>query len=494
MKIDLQLAYRGKYKWTFKNQLYFIGYAFDNDGKLYTDAKDFDKETEIDIFIYQLQGAFAIIQIDKSQISAYTDTIASFPLFYKIKDDTVYLSDFPNVGSSETNFHNPDFTKIYCTQSDETLLKDWKSIPAGQVLNLNLESNEVRRERYFKHYSEEKHRADKNTEERFKEIVDDWAKQIISFANGRDIWIPLSGGYDSRLILSTLYKNNAPNLHAYTYGLKKTKEVRNAHDIAKELKIDWHFIPYTKEAFQYFFTDIWDEYARYNHHFQAVPHEQDFFALLALKNQGLLQNDFVAVPGYNGDIPSGSFLKNFDVHPISYIQELYDVQAKDIVEYIAPWDAFQQWLCENRLSKFIVNSVRLFEYFGGQWMIPMWHRDFLSLFYALELKDKYDQHFYTETIFKQYFRPLNIDFLKHNLDTAHAHMTFRELLKRALPDSLVKNIQKQTARSNVADPCNLTTLYELLYAHMIKHAISVPEKDYNFNRLHAIYMLEKMKE
>ncbi|MCO5249207.1 MAG: asparagine synthase-related protein [Chitinophagales bacterium] len=493
MKIELQLAYRGKFKWTFKHRIYFIGYAFDHEGKLYRSAEDFSSETEIDIFIHQLKGAFAIIYADRQQVLAYTDTIASFPLFYRIKGDTIALSDTPNPEDKVIDFQNSDYTKIFCTQSDETLLKDWKSILAGQVLIVNHDTDEVRIERYFKHYSEEKHPSDKNTEDVFVQIVDNWARQMIQFADGRAIWIPLSGGYDSRLLLSTLVKNEAPNLHAYTYGLKKSKEVVNAYDVVKELKVDWHFIPYTKEAFQYFFTDIWTEYARYNHHYQSVPHEQDFFALLALKNQGLLKEEFVVVPGFSGDVPTGSYFKNFDMHPHTYIPEEYGVEAKGLVDYIAPWDAFQQWICENRLSKFIVNCVRLFEYFGAYWMLPMWHRDFLSLFYELELKDKYDQRFYIKSIFKYYFQPQNIDFLKHQLDTAHANMTFRELMKRALPDTLVKTIQKRTARSLVADPCNLTTLYDMLYRQMQEENLNLPEKDFNFNRLHAIYTLERLK-
>ncbi len=494
MKIELNLSYPGKYKWTYHEQIYFIGYAFDDEGNLYQDAKDFEQK-DIPVLIPQLEGAFSIIRVNAQQTLAYSDTIASFPLFYQENKNTVAIQNSPT--PTEENLLPSaidDFLKIYCTQSQETFFKDWKSIPAGHLLQIDIPQNSISVKRYFDHFNTEKLNSDPKTKDQLQHIIRKWAQQIIQLAAGRPIWIPLSGGYDSRLIISTLIKEEAPNLHAYTYGKSLSEEVVNAHKTAKELKIDWHFIPYNEDAFSYFFTDYWKNYALGNHHFHGLPHEQDFFALLALKNQGILGEDFIVVPGFCGDIPTGSFLKATEINPAAYIKEKHQVTAKDLISDIEPWDAYQQWLTENRLSKFIVNSVRVYEYFGGKWMLPMWHKDFLRLFYSLKSEEKWNQQFYTDVIFESYFTPLKIDFLKPSGDTVSAMPTWKDQLKKTLPSSLVKNIQKFTGKSNGADPCNLRTLYEMLYNYMQHQKIPVPEKDGNLNRLHAYYMLEIIKK
>lgn len=494
MKIDLNLSYPGKFQWSQNENLYFIGYAFDRAGKLYQSAQDFDT-IDITSFINQLNGAFSIIQITHQQLHLITDTIASFPLFYNINDDKITISCSPKIELNDALDNNAleDYKNIFCTQFQDTLLPNWKSIPAGHQLIVNLSSSEIKLERYFNHFNNKKQASDKYTKSRFLAIIQNWAKQIIQFANHRPIWIPLSGGYDSRLILSTLVKENAPNLHAYTYGKSMSAEVMDAHKVAKQLRVDWHFIPYNEQAFQYFFSDIWNQYAQANHHFQSLPHEQDFFALLALKSQGVLQEDFVVIPGFCGDIPTGSFLKNIEINTAEYIQEKYEVIPKNLIETNEPWDAFQQWLTENRLSKFIVNSVRVYEYFGGKWMLLMWHRDFLELFYALETKEKLNQKFYTTVIFDHYFEPMEIDLEKSSGDSVLAEITPKELLKKYLPKTVVKKIQNFTGKSKVADPCNLRLLHDMLYDYLKNRNFHLPKKDGDFNRLHALYMLGKIK-
>ncbi|HUH73864.1 MAG TPA: asparagine synthase-related protein [Chitinophagales bacterium] len=494
MKIDLNLSYPGKFQWSKNENLYFIGYAFDNERKLYQNAQDFDA-VDVQNIINELNGAFSIIQLSHQQLLITTDTIASFPLFYRIKRNEITISSTPHfdIHDSLNEAAVKDYEKVFCTQFQDTLLTDWKSIPAGHQLKVDIANSKIILKRYFNHYVTDKAPSDTATKSNLIEIIENWAKQIIQFADQRPIWIPLSGGYDSRLILSALVKEKAPNLHAYTYGKSLSVEVVNAHKVAKQLEVDWHFIPYNEQAFQYFFSDIWNQYALGNHHFQSLPHEQDFFALLALKSQGVLQEDFVIVPGFCGDIPTGSYLKNIEINTENYIQDQYQVHAKNLVDNIEPWDSFQQWLTENRLSKFIVNSVRVYEYFGGKWMLPMWHRDFLELFYELETQEKFNQKFYTTVIFESYFEPMEIDFVKSGGDSVHAEITPKEILKKILPQALVQTIQKYTGKSSQADPCNLNSLYELLYMKLESQKFRLPKKDRNFNRLHAIYMLELIK-
>jgi len=495
MRIELRLDYPGKYTWSENEGIHFIGYAFDDQQRLYRTAGDWSKEN-FETAIEQVKGCFAAILLKKNEIKVWTDTAASFPLFYTIKDQALQIACTPQP-AGQLSF-SPEavasLAKIYCTQGSETLLPGWKTIPAGHVLIVDIPGNNTRLQRYFDHFISEKTPRTTAFNQQFLEITHQWAEQIARFAEGRPIWIPLSGGYDSRLLLSILIQAQVPNLHAYTYGKEFSPEVHTAHKVAKQLKIDWHFIPYLDKAFQYFFTEAWEQYALHNHHYQSLPHEQDFFALFALSQKGVLSEDFVVIPGYCGDIAGGSFLKNYPIRTGDYILQKHGLTTDKFEQHIDPWDSYQQWLSENRLSKFIVNSVRLFEYFGGQWMLPMWHRDFLHLFYALPHEARWEEKTYLDLAFRHYFIPLEIDFRKDRSDAPVAGLTWKDKVKEILPASFTRRIQKINGQRAAADPCNIRTLYNMLYREMKFQRLPLPEKDYNFNRLHVCYLLEIIKK
>ncbi|MCO5231161.1 MAG: hypothetical protein M9958_08395 [Chitinophagales bacterium] len=494
MKIKFDLKYPGSFQWTQYKNLYFIGYAFDENQKIYRKAADFSELDFANNKIETFNGAFSAIYLTEENTTIWVDTAASFPIFYKKEDDKIFISVAPQSNSPLELVNTETYTQIYCTEHHTTLLKDWFSIPAGHKIIINNNLLSISEHRYFNHYVSQKVEKDDEFENNFVAIVHQWAQQIIEFADGNPIWVPLSGGYDCRLLLSALIMAEAPNLHSYTYGKELSPEILMARQVAQTLKIDWHFIPYNEQAFQYFFTDIWKSYALKNHHFHALPHEQDFFALLLLAQKGILGKDFVAITGHCGEIPAGSVLKSFPIQTKEYIFQKYGYHAQYLLEdNIDPWDSFHQWLSENRLSKFITNSLRLFEFFGGKWMLPMWHKDFMELFYSLNFEERYGEKAYIEMAFKHFFEPLNIDFYKPKGDTISASKTYKDYLKKILPQQLVERYQRYNAKNPIADPCNLQTFYEMLYEEMKENNMPLPKKDGNLNRLHALYMLEMLK-
>ena len=77
-------------------------------------------------------------------------------------------------------------------------------------------------------------------------IIDNIFENIINKANNRPIWIPLSGGLDSRLVLCKLHEKGYTNLNCFSYGLKNNSECLIAEKIAKTLNIRWKFIEIKK--------------------------------------------------------------------------------------------------------------------------------------------------------------------------------------------------------------------------------------------------------
>lgn len=493
MKVELNLNYEGTFQWTEHEGLYFIGYAFDDNDKLYQHAADFTVPAPT--LINELQGAFAIIEKTEHEVSVWVDTAASFQLFYKISDNQALIQNSPNrLDEPLSSEAKNDLLKIYCTQNSDTLLKDWKNLPAGHKLTINHKEENLMVTRWFSHFVQNKQKANSDTEKKFLNMVSRWARQVKVFANGDPVWVPLSGGYDSRLIISSLVRGNVSNLHVYTYGRQDSLEAANAKRIAETLGLDWHFINYDKNLLDLFFTEKWRIFSARNHHYMSVPQEQEFFALHALRKKNLLTGNFVVIPGYCGGTPAGNYVKENLTNTLRFIKRHYNIKAKGLLQDISSSDAFEQWIITNRMSKFLTGGVRVYEYFGGRWMLPMWHSEFLLLFYGLSFEDRFQKRFYKNVLFKYLFDPLKIGFVKQSWEERNKFAPVKKLAKKIIPSFLLKKYLLSKRSTPESDPCNFMILYQLLYDYMKKQKIELPEYDGNFNHLHAIYLLHTLEE
>lgn len=489
MKISLQLNYPWKYQWSENDGFHWIGYAF-NEEKCYQSAKDFSglSREEIEALIKILNGCFSAIYNHNNQLLVYVDTAASFPIFYEINKDKITISDCPIIESTAlSKTQLKAYTKIYCSEGNETLLENWKCIPAGKMLSLS-NNGEILIENWFEHFSINKINFNDSFSNKYVKITKQWMKQIKALqSNDTTLLIPLSGGYDSRLIVCILKAAGCENILCYTYGHPESHERKIAEQVAKTLKVEWEFIPYDEKIFQAYFSENWKDYSSKNHHFQSVPHEQDFFALSALKAKGLLEKPFIAIPGFCGDISGGSFLEKAEIDVKQQIFKKYGYTSSlDFNVMMDSNDVYQEWLVQNRLSKFIVNSVRVYEHFGGIWALPMWHKDFLELFYKLSFDDRLHEKRYIELAFQHYFEPMNVAFKKPEYDTPKSN-EFKAILKSILPQKMVRLFQKRNAISIEADPCNLHVLYEMIYQLEDEQKV---DKNYNINELNAIQTLK----
>jgi asparagine synthase (glutamine-hydrolysing) len=489
VKVDLKYHYPNGYSWTNDGSHHFIGYAFEKDGLLRNSSKAWNGKLSVQTLINS-SGCYAAVLRTDEDLTLVADTAASFPLFWKLEGEELQVSDFieKEIPRDLSPLVLDSMLKLYCTEFTETFYEGWHCLPAGHYLKIDLQTGAHQLLRWFDHFVVEKQQANFDFKHRYQATLNQIKSQIIEFSKGKQVLLPLSGGYDSRLILSLLAKEPNINLLCYTYGRRDSAEVQNALAIGKQLGLRHEFIPYGEEVFSQITSEDWKHYEHSNFLGRSLPHEQDFFALSILKSRGLLQEGFVALPGYCGDIAGGSFLKNHPIDAEQYIFQKHGYKARHIpnLDGADDWDVYQQWLSENRLSKFIVNSVRVFEHFGGKWMLPLWHPEFLKLFYALRFEDRWGQKAYIDVAFKYFFQPLGIDIRKPISDLPDAHSGWKDRVRQILPKELTKRIRKFTRKSAAADPSNLHVLYEMIYQNMKESGrYSMPEVDYNINFLRA---------
>ena len=147
----------------------------------------------------------------------------------------------------------------------------------------------------------------------------------------------------------------------------------------------------------------------------SVAHIQDWPAVWALKEQGVLPEGTLFAPGHSGDFLAGKQIRpallkekgceritiakevwarhynNTSVKvalretglgkagkPLLWERTLNNVEGWDTSTMAGANNAFDSEFWQEKLSKFLVNSMRVYEYWGYQWWLPFYDRGLVA--------------------------------------------------------------------------------------------------------------------
>ena len=134
-------------------------------------------------------------------------------------------------------------------------------------------------------------------------------ERLLKDVGDRQIVIPLSGGYDSRLIGHSLRELGARNVLCYTYGLSGNWESGISRELAQHLGFEWVMVPYSNPQWRTVAEPAaFRALLHGSRQFRILAHIQDWPAVQALVAQGRLAPDAVFVPGHSGDFLAGSHI------------------------------------------------------------------------------------------------------------------------------------------------------------------------------------------
>lgn len=457
----------------------------------------------------KLTGFYALVKQENNRVFASVDHIRSNPLFYAITEHGFFLSDsaeWVRQQAKETvmdEYAKAEFQLTGYVTGHNTLYKNVKQLQAGECLVYA--DNKIEVERY---YSFEHSEPDEYDEKALLAELDTVAREsiqrLISYANGRQIVLPLSGGYDSRLIAALLKEADYENILTFTYGVKGNKEAAYSKIVAENLGLKWHFIEYTEALWK----DAWktDERKRYQleaSNWTSLAHMQDWLAVKVMKEQGNVDNNAVFAPGHSGDMVAGSHIPSFihenlsasytrdelighlfskhysltkheNVHfPVSIFKEEIEktllVQQSYSAKEFANECERHNW--QNRQAKFIFNSVRVYEFFDYDWWIPLWDKEFVGFFEGLPLPLR-NHHWYKEYVKRKY--------LKYSIGTEAGNVG------NASEAGLVKKV----ASMKLLEKTRLRPVLEKLYRLVIKSkTLTLREAVYNSAEVARLYDL-----
>lgn len=389
-------------------------------------------------------GHFAIMAEAPDWHFAAVDRVASWPLFWAQRRD----------GRVRLSAHAPDLavdcglaedidesaalslaTAGYTTGS-RTLCAGLQRLRPGEYL-FGAAGSGPQVKRYHL-YAPWKIKAAPESElkERFGEVTLGILRRILDHSAGRMIVVPLSGGYDSRVVISGLHHLGARNLRCFSYGLPGNFEADVAQQISQRLGCEWRFVPLNTERQRRFFaSDLHRRYLEAADSLSSVPFEQDLSVVHGLLQEGWIESSAIMINGNTGDYISGGHIAPVLHRPAAAM----DAAARRqlvldglIRKHYALWESLMteankatlkamlaaelDEVCPadpgaeanhgiyefsefaNRQSKYVISGQRVYDFLGLDWELPLWDDDYLAFWAGVPLEHKARQRLYAQTL------------------------------------------------------------------------------------------------
>lgn len=412
-------------------KIYFKGYLY-LDGEFYFSARDFSvlfENFRYDLSFFKsecVSGCFLIIVQRNGVWSVITDIIRSIPVFicrngngnFAIVDDIRSLSDRVlddkqvfNFFSFNSSLGNSNcYQKIYSCQAAEIV---------------TIEDDSLHSERYFRYLSKDSKSRTIGVHsfvKEFNRVLGSAIERMINSKPEVRNWIvPLSGGHDSRNIVNSLLKAGQKNVICYSYGTPGNTQSSISKKVAEAAGYEWYFIEYTENKwFELHRKGLIDDYVNYSFQGVSTPHLQDLLAVFELKEQGIANKNDVFIPGHSGITEIG-FTQETEVfstnsEAIRFISEkvqgsyfykksaaqydyksLMDPIIKESISQninLKPKNMFAFFNWQERQTKFIGNSIRIYDYFDFDHSLPLWDRELVEFWLDLSPEDRLNRNLF----------------------------------------------------------------------------------------------------
>jgi asparagine synthase (glutamine-hydrolysing) len=388
-------------------------------------------------------GNFAYIVVKNNNLFATVDRTRSTPIFYGYTDKQFYISDNARWVRKKLNDIVLDSLSVqefyhagYVTGRD-TLFPKVKQLQAGEYLCANNGTTgiEVKHKRYYTYLGKDFFKTSINELiPVLDEVFVGAFERLIQSANGRTLVVPLSGGLDSRLIITMFKRLGYEKVIAFSYGKRGNKELRKSKEIASKIDYPWEYIPYTRSLWRnWYYSKEFDNYSSFADSLCSLPHIDDWPAVWMLKEKQIIPEDAIFVPGHTGDFITGGHIPpmyldcsvmNNEILINSIIKKHYRVNnfkeaSKEVQEKIilriqsrlpnghinnieGAGYVFEFFDWQERQAKYIINSLRVYEYWGYDWRIPLWDVEIMNFWQHVPFEYKI-----LKKLYKSYLKQMN---------------------------------------------------------------------------------------
>jgi len=422
-----------------------------------------------------IRGDYSFIIDAPDYTLAAVDRIRSYPIFYTDKDP-VSISNCAIMIQNECALHKIDelslleFEMSGFVTGPDTLYESIYQVLPGELIIYEKNNQKLHRHRYYQYALGSFKNNHKSEDDLLIELHNVHLKvfsELIDSLDGRPVWLPLSGGLDSRFILSMLLDLKYKNITTFSYGMNKFWEIKRAKEIAELLNVKWYHVPYKPDKTRkYFYTKGRESYDRYAWGLNTVPVMMDYYAIVLMREEGLIPDDAIFINGQTGDFLTGGHIpqiqnKQNDIkfllnkiiskhhslwEQLKTNKNLETISEKILLNInkkqndllsdddIASYYEYYEW--QERQCKFVINGVRVYEWFGYDWRLPLWHDELMYFWERVPWDVKIKRK-----LFKKYLEIKNPSSVFNKdwylPDYLHVPLLLRmmsSLSRRALPD------------------------------------------------------------
>lgn len=472
------LSNKRGFKWYSNDLCYVKGYLYDGSGKYYDKEellsyfKGIESIGELNAKAKTANGSFLVILELGQTLLIASDIIRSLPVFYMKTETGWIISDEAN--EIVKNIQAPQINVIgqkeylgtgYVTGS-ETLVEGISQLQAGEVVELK---DGVRKE-FYSTYRVGK--AAEGSYESFKSkgigVIEKTFERLLASLNGKTAVIPLSGGYDSRLIAVMMKKAGYENVVCFTYGRKGNPEALISKRVADRLNYSWYFIEYTEELIaDYVSSKEFRKYYPWASNLSSMFFMQEYFAVQYLKKQKLIPSDSVFIPGHSGDFLGGS---QFAKHNISASDELMEtlagrilrvkyhyapyskqetkilkerilkrIEEKSVDDTALSYSIYEDYDFKEKLAKFNVNSCSTYTFFDYEFRLPYYDMELVNFFSSVPVPFKLNKLLYDDILVNSYFKEYGLNFESELQadEKVYARSRVKQRIKKVLPAKII---------------------------------------------------------
>ncbi|ARV07662.1 asparagine synthase [Polaribacter sp. SA4-10] len=519
--MDISLKINKGFKWHSNESIFIKGYFFDRNNNFYQKENALlflDKITSKEKFIKKIKeinGCFSVlIKVDNAVFIA-SDTTRSFPLFYTFKNEKIHISD--DIVFLKEKYNISEFNKLaklelkasLHTCGKKTLLQNVFQVQSNEYLIIK--NNKIIENNFFFTYAikDESSISYSSLKKEATLAFENTFKRLLSSLDNKMVVIPLSAGFDSRLIAVFLKKHNYNNVICYTYGSSKSSEIENSKRVAKKLGFKWFFIEYDAELTNDFLnSNDFNEFTHFAGKFSSTPNLQEYFAVKYLKENNLIHKDSIFIPGYSGDLLGGSQflkviprdLKTKEIVPLilkrkfnNYHLTLSEkkILKKEIETNLKnldknyhqniPSSVFENYDITEKIAKYIFNSASFYNFFGFEHRTPFWDKELLLFFKTVPHEFKILKTLFDEVLIEEYFNRFEVNFSNEQQPT-NRNLKFQKIKNKIKPFFSTFIKQKKLKKN---DWNNYQPITNQLLLLIRKNDLKVKRKSNDYNEIIA---------
>lgn len=398
-------------------------------------SKD-DAQKKISGFINNIYGNFSLIVKSDCLSLIAVDKIRTYPLYYIVFDDQIVFSSNAKKLVKKYNLKVSTESALCIASSgytigNDTLFKGLNALCAGEFA---LFTDRLELKTYYMYSPwKEKGQQKKELLSELKTIVLELVSKIYHNNVDKTIVIPLSAGFDSRLLVSAFKEIGATNIMCFSYGIKGNSEALTAKKVAEKLGYKWEFILLDiKKQREFQRTKLYSDFYGMVDSGLSIPFYQDVAAIYFLKQIKNFPSNPVFINGNSADFISGGHIptnsnneisvnytnivekiltKHFSLWPdllnnkrLDVLQTFVSKEISRVVKKDAsPKEAvhiFEGFEYLNRQTKYVVSGQLAYDFLGYSWELPFWDEKFMNFWQIVPNKYKKNQLLYKEFVYQ----------------------------------------------------------------------------------------------